>query len=99
MDTADKKGMVVYEDTSSVFTLVEVAANNQWAILHYVPNEAVGEGSRIQELYALIDIKNRQMVNAKFKKYTGNNTMFIMFTEEEEGSVFIDAENYPIELK
>ncbi len=98
MDTADKKGMVVYKDPSSVFTDVEVSENKQWAILHYVPNDAVGEGSRIEELYALVDLKNREIVNRKFKEYTGNDTMFIMFSEED-GALFIDAEDYKIELK
>ncbi len=98
-DFADKKGVVIYKDTSSTFTYVDWPKNKKWAVLHYVPNDETGEGSRVEELYSLIDLKNREMVNSKFEKYTGTTTMFIMLEEDDEGNVYIKKGKNKIELR
>jgi len=98
-DFANKKGVVIYKDTSSVFTYVDWPKNKYWAILFHAKNDAVGEGSRVGELHSLIDLKNREVVDPKFEKYTGNSTMFIMLEEDDEGRVYIKEEKYDIELR
>lgn len=98
-DFADKKGVVIYKDTSSVFTYVDWPENKNWAVLFHVNNDAVGEGSRVEELYSLIDLKNREVVDSKFEKYTGHSTMFIILEVDDEGRVYIKEEKYNIELR
>jgi hypothetical protein len=98
-DFADKKGVVIYKDTSSVFTYVDWPKNKNWAVLFHVKNNAVGKGSRIEELYSLIDLKNREVVDSKFEKYTGHSTMYMILKVDDEGRVYIKEEKYNIELK
>jgi len=98
-DFADKKGVVIYKDTSSVFTNVDWPKNKNWAVLTHVSNDAVGEGSRVEELHSLIDLKNREVVDSKFEKYTGHTAMLIMLEVDDEGSVYINEEKYNIELR
>ncbi|HUX55284.1 MAG TPA: hypothetical protein VMV56_12770 [Williamwhitmania sp.] len=98
-DYVDKKGVVIYKDTSSVFTYVECSENKNWAILHYTPNDEEGEGSRNEELAALIDLKNRENVESKFEKCTGTSAMFQVLSKEGNGNVYIPNEAFNIELK
>jgi hypothetical protein len=97
-DFADKKGVVIYKDTSSVFTNVDWPKNKNWAVLFHVKNDAVIEGSRIEELHSLIDLKNREVVDSKFEKYTGHSAMFLEIEVDDEGRVYIKEEKYNIEL-
>jgi hypothetical protein len=98
-DFADKKGVVIYKDTSSVFTNVDWPDNKNWAVLYHVSKTVSEEGSRIEELYSLIDLKNRELVDPKFEKCTGHSTMFILLEADDEGRVFIKEEKYNIELR
>ena len=98
-DYADKKGVVIYKDTLSVFTYVEWSENENWAILLYVPNDELGEGSRIEEIYSLIDLKNREIVESKFEKCTGISVMFQILSNEDNGKVYMENEKFRIELK
>jgi hypothetical protein len=98
-DFADKKGVVIHKDTSSVFTNVDWPKNKNWAVLYHVSNNASGQGSRVEELYSLIDLKNREVVDSKFEKCTGHSTMYIILETDDEGRVFIKEEKYNIELR
>ena len=98
-DYSDKKGVNIYKDTTSIFTMVDWEEYLNWAILHYVKNDDVGQNSRIEESYLLIDLKNRKIVNDNLKKCTGiYNTPFII--RDKTGKVFLDAfDKYKVELK
>lgn len=95
----DKKSIVIYKDTSSVFTFADWPKNTNWLILHYVENKATGESMRTEEQYLLFDLKNRKAVNTEFEKYTGNSLMFQVLETGKSGKVFIDNGKYRIELK
>jgi hypothetical protein len=98
-DYANGKGVVIYKDTSSVFTMVDWIEHRNFAILHYVPNDAVRAGSRITERSSLIDLKNRKIVDTAFKRCTGHNTMFGIL-KKKDGRIFIEnIDEYDIELK
>ena len=99
VDYANNIKNVIYKDTSSVFTMVDWPENSNWAILHYVKNDAVGQNSRIEESYLLIDLKNRKVVNDELKKCTGiYSASFI--DRDKTGKVFLDTfDKYKIELK
>ena len=97
-DYANEKAVVIYKDTSSAFTMADWNKNGSFAILHYVRNDEVGSG-RIEELYSLIDLKNRKVVDRKFKKCTGYSPMFGIL-KKEDGRYYIEnIEKYDIELK
>jgi len=98
-DYVDKKGVVIYKDTSSVFTYVECSENKNWAILYYTPNDEEGESSRNEELAALIDLKNRENVESKFEKCTGTSAMFQVLSKDGNGNVYKENEAFNIELK
>ncbi len=98
-DFTDKKEVVIYRDTSSVFTYIDWPENKNWAVLHYVKKDAAGEGSRVEELSSLLDLKNREVVDSKFKKYTGNTPLFMLLEEDDEGVLYIKERNYNIELR
>ncbi|MCD6115487.1 hypothetical protein J7K93_00590 [bacterium] len=98
-DITGKKGVVIYKDTSSVFTYVDWPENAGWAILHSVPNNAVGEGSREEEQYLLIDLKNRKIANKEFEKYTNTSVMFQVLDKTDDGKIYIDNDRFKIELK
>jgi hypothetical protein len=97
-DFADKKGAVILKDTSAVFTYVDWPKNKNWAVLFRVKNIPASEGSRVEELYSLIDLKNREVVDSEFEKYTGHSTMNIILSVDNEGRVYIKEEKYNIEL-
>ncbi len=96
-DYNDKKEVVIFKDTSSVFTMVDYPQKSNWAILHYVPNNEVG--SRIEELYALIDLKNKKNAEKKFEKCTGQYPLLV--EKNKEGKIFVTTFDgkYKIELK
>jgi hypothetical protein len=99
VDYHDKNGVIIYKDTTSIFTLVDWDEYLNWAILHYVKNDDIGQNSRIEESYLLVDLKNRMIVNDDFKKCTGiYSTPLIV--RDKTGKVFLDAfDNYKVELK
>ncbi|MCF6182306.1 hypothetical protein [Lutibacter sp.] len=99
-DYADKKGVIICKDTTSVFTMVDWVKNTNWAILHYIPNNTQGDGSRVEELYSLIDLKNKEIVDKLFQKYTGVSLIYQVIEKSKDGKVFIDNDGkYKIELK
>ena len=99
IDYKNKKKVVVFKDTSSVFTMVDYPEISNWAILHYVPNGTVGQGSRIEELYALVDLKNKKIVEKEFEKCTGQYPFLI--EKGDDGSILLTTfeDAYKIELK
>lgn len=90
VDYADQNGVPVYKDTSATFTMIDWPQHANWAVLHYVRNDEVGEGSRVEELYSLIDLKNRTVVDRFFQKCTGIYPMYLMIEKNEDGKVIID---------
>lgn len=98
-DYKGQKGVVLYKDPSSVFTMVDWIKRGNFAILHYVPNDEVGIGSRIDEHYSLIDLKNRNIVDSELKKCTGNFTSFYLFEKGDDGKIYLDNGQFKIELK
>lgn len=99
-DYTDKNEVVICKDTTSVFTMVDWVKNTNWAILHYIPNNTQGDGSRVEELYSLIDLKNKKIVDKLFQKYTGISLMYRVIDKNKDGKVFIDNDGkYKIELK
>ena len=98
-DYNDKKGVVICQDTSSVFSYVNWIKYSNWAILHYVPNSKIGLGSRIEELYALIDLKNKKIVEKEFGKCTGQYPLLI--EKNKAGKILVATfyGKYKIELK
>lgn len=99
-DYADKKGVLIIKDGSSVFTMVDWEAHSNWAVLHYVESDEAGQGSRIEESYLLIDLKNRKTVNNEFEKCTGISIYAPVLDKNENGETFIDAfDQYAVELK
>ena len=98
VDYANEKAVVIYKDTSSVFTMIDWVQNANYALLHYVPNDEVGP-SRIEEYCSLVDLKNRKIVDKEFEKCTGYNPSFGII-EKKDGQVFIEnISKYGIELK
>lgn len=99
-DYYDKKGVIIYKDTSSVFTMIDWDEHSNWAILHYVKNDAVGQNSRIEESYLLIDLKNRKNVNDEFEKCTGILIYSPVIEKDRNGDTFLDTfDKYKVELK
>ncbi len=99
VDYKDKKGVILYKDaSSSLFLLSDDWALN-WVLLSYVPNEAVGAGSRVEEQYLLVDLKNRHIVNNEFKKQTGKDILSGAIEKDENGTIIYDDFDTKTELK
>ncbi len=99
-DYANKKGVIIYKDKSSVFTMVDWKNHSNWVILHYVRNNEVGQNSRIEESYLLIDLKNRKVVNNEFEKSTGISIYSPVIEKDKKGKLFLDTfDKYKVELK
>ena len=99
-DYADKKGVIVLQDTSSIFTMADWPVNSNWAILHYVPNDTEGENSRTEEQYLLIDLKNQQPVINDLERCTGIILSSPVIDKDENNRLFIDNfDKYKVELK
>ncbi len=98
-DYSDKKGVIIIKDTSSVFTMIDYPQQSNWAILHYVPNSSVGQGSRIEELYELVDLKNKRIIEKEFEKCTGQYPLLI--EKNKAGKILVATfyGKYKIELK
>ncbi len=98
-DYQNEKRVVILRDTSSVFTMVDWPEKANWAVLHYVRNDEAGAGSRTEELYSLIDLKNRKVVDRQFEKCTGVPPMFLMIEKDEDGGIYLDYDEFKIGLK
>jgi len=99
-DYADKKGVIIYENTTSFFDIVDWENHSNWTIIRYVKNDEVGQNSRIEESYLLIDLKNRKVVNNEFENCTGISFFSSIIEKNENGENFIDIfDKYKVELK
>ena len=98
-DYKNKKKIIILKDETSVFTMVDYVAKSNWAILHYVPNDTLGSIGRVEEQYALLDLKNKKIVNKKLKICTGNSPFLI--EKSKNGKIFLitNKGKYKIELK
>ena len=98
---AGEKDVVIIKDTSSVYTSVYHPAHSNWAILSYVPNDEVGEGSRIEERYSLIDLKNRKKIDdEEFKKCTGHYPYSPLIEKDENGRSLLELfDDFTVVLK
>jgi hypothetical protein len=70
IDDDQNQGIIIYHDPLSVLQLIDVSANNRWAIVISMPAE-VGEG-RVETFYQLVNIPDRKIVNDEIEECTGN---------------------------
>jgi len=100
VDYVDKKGVIIYRDTTSTLSVLDWGDHSNWVILSYVKNDEVGQNSRIEESYLLIDLKNRIIVNEEFKKCTGVSVYSPIIEKKENGETFLNTfDKYKVELK
>ncbi len=99
LDYKHKKKIIILKDETSVFTMVDYIEKSNWAILHYVPNDTLESMGRVEEQYALIDLKNKKIVNKELKICTGNSPFLI--EKSKNGKIFLitNTGEYEIELK
>ena len=99
VDYKYRKKIVVYRDTASVFTMLDYPPKSNWAILHYVTNAESGQDFRTGEMYALVDLKNKKIVEKEFEKRTGQYPLFI--EKSDDGRILLTTfdDSYKIELK
>ncbi|WP_173075888.1 NADase-type glycan-binding domain-containing protein [Tenuifilum thalassicum] len=83
-----EKTIIKREDLT--FTNVDISSNKQWAILYYVLNDEVGEGSRTEELHSLINLRTFEVVDDAFQKQTGLSPSFIYFSDESSEVLVTD---------
>jgi len=87
LDNSEKNGIVVFQDTSKVVQLTEVAPNKNWAVIITMPANSSG---RTETTYHLIDLINQEVVNEKLIDITGQKNIFgPMFFESGPGSKLI----------
>jgi hypothetical protein len=100
-DYAVEKSIVIVKDTSSVFIDIYHPEHLNWAVLSYVPKDESGEGSRTEEHYSLIDLKNRKVIdNTIFKKCTGSFLSSPLIEKDGSGKIVLDIyEDFEVELK
>lgn len=98
-DFYNEQRVVIFKDTNSVFTIVDWVENGNFALLHYIPNAAVGIDSRVEEQYHLVDLKNKKIVDNEFKTYTDVPIMFQVLEKDEYGRTYLDNDEFKIELK
>lgn len=99
IDYKNKKKVVAFKNTSSVFTMVDYPEKSNWAVLHYVPNSSAGQGSRTEESYALVDLKNKKIVEKEFEKCTGQHPYLIEKGDDGKTLLTTFEGTYKIELK
>jgi len=104
IDDDQNQGIVIYHDSLSVLQIIEVSANNKWAIVISMPAE-VGEG-RVETLYQLVNIPDRKIVNNEIEECTGNylSGNELAFATNASGQLMLtyranDDEYYSIVLK
>ncbi|NOZ86088.1 MAG: hypothetical protein GXP49_07460 [Deltaproteobacteria bacterium] len=98
-DYINEQGVIIFKDLSSIFTMVDWIANGNYAVLHYVTNDAGGIGTRVEEQYHLVDLKNRKIVDNEFYTYTGVSIMFQVLEKDKYGRIYIGNDKNKIELK
>jgi outer membrane protein assembly factor BamB len=100
VDYQNRKSVIVYKDASADFTYVDWFKGSNYAILHYVDNDNVGQGARTEEDYKLIDLKNKKDVSSEFQRVTGAFVYFLTLEKDESGKIFLNtSDNFKIELK
>ena len=98
VDYKDRKKVTILKDTSMVY-MIDHPEGANWAVLHYVPNSSVGAGSRVEERYSLLDLKNKKIVDKELKKCTGQTPFLIEKTEDGKVLLTTFDDRYKIELK
>jgi predicted Zn-dependent protease with MMP-like domain len=100
VEYADKREEELFRDESAVFTMTDWEKNINFAILHYVHNDAVNESSRIEEQYMLIDLKSGKDITKEIEKYSGIYLNNFTIYKNKSGKVYLDNfGKFKIELK
>jgi len=103
-DDDQNQGIVIYHDPLSVLQLIDVSANNKWAIVISMPAEP-GEG-RVETSYQLVNIPDRKIANNEIEECTGNylSGSELFFETNTGGQLMLkymanDGDYYSIVLK
>jgi len=97
LDDTEKKGEVVFRDTSRIVHLMQVSADKRWAIILTQPAKIQG---RAETTYHLLDLVNKEIVNRSIESITGVDvSMGMVFETSDEGNLYLDYYDNRIELK
>lgn len=97
LDDTEKRGKVVFRDTSQVVHLMQVSPDKRWAILLTQPAKIQG---RVETTYHLVDLVNKEIVNKRIESITGVDvSMGMVFETPDEGNLYLDYYDNRIELK
>jgi hypothetical protein len=77
------ENILIYQDTLSIFQIIETADNNRFAILNSLPKHSKG---RVESNYLLLDIQNKKILNSKIEEVdkTYINGSEIYFEKEDK---------------
>jgi len=89
LDDAENQGVTAYRDMAAVLQIIDISPNKRWAVVISIPAEIEG---RAETTFLLFDLLNRELMNARLEKQTGNylsgNEMYI--ETGENGRVYLN---------
>ena len=97
LDDTEKKGKVVFRDTSRIVHLMQVSTDKRWAIIITQPAKIQG---RAETTYHLLDLVNKKIVNKRIESVTGVDvSMGMVLEDSDDGNLYLDYYDNRIELK
>lgn len=97
IDTQNQKGIVVLDDTESVFQVIDVSGNKQWATIIRMP-AIIGNG-RAETEYLILNTMLGRVMNREIENASGILLLDPLFLVEKKGNSILEHSQGEIILK
>ncbi|MDD2278287.1 MAG: hypothetical protein PHD06_04290 [Bacteroidales bacterium] len=97
IDTQDQKGIVILEDPESVFQIIDVSGNNQWATIIRMPVD-IGYG-RAETEYLILNTKLGRVMNREIENVLGILMLDPLFITDKNGYTILEHSQGEIVLQ
>lgn len=97
IDSREGKGTIIIEDSESVFQVIDISSNKQWATVIRMPAD-IGNG-RAETEYLIVNTLLGRVMNRDIEKSSGAQLLSPLFLNEKEGTTLLEHPMGEIRLR
>lgn len=88
IDCNEGKGSIIIEDSESVFQVIDISSNNEWATIIRMPAD-IGYG-RVETEYHIVNTRLGKIMNTNIENSSGINLLGPLFLKEKDGVTILE---------
>lgn len=97
IDCREGKGIIIIEDSESVFQVIDISSNSQWVTIIRMPAD-IGNG-RVETEYLIVNTNLGKIMNSDIEKASGVELFSPLFLIEKDGLIILEHPQGEIKLK